>query len=102
MVSVSVVAATYSANSWTAIIGNKDAKVTIPKPDREEDFLPTDEEIPIPKASTKGTVTGPVVTAPQSQAKPKIVFRYSLVLMYKLRPSAGIKVKKISFFKPQP
>jgi hypothetical protein len=50
-------------------MGNNEAKVTVPKPDSEEEFLPAEEEIPIPNASTSGTVTGPVVTTPQSQAK---------------------------------
>ena len=56
----------------TARIGNSDAKVTTPKPDREDSPLPAAFAIPIPSDKTKGTVTGPVVTAPQSHARPKI------------------------------
>ena len=57
----------------TANIGNKDANVTTPNPEREELPLPAAFAIPIPSDNTKGTVTGPVVTAPQSQAKPRML-----------------------------
>mgnify|MGYP006879332240 CR=1 FL=1 len=49
----------------TAKIGKSEAIVTTPKPDKEDSPLPAALAIPIPKESTKGTVTGPVVTAPQ-------------------------------------
>ena len=49
--------------------------VTTPNPDNDESPLPAAFAIPIPRDSTRGTVTGPVVTAPQSQARPRIVLR---------------------------
>ena len=63
------------ANKRTARIGKRDAIVTTPKPDSDELPFPAALAIPIPNDKTKGTVTGPVVTAPQSHAKPKILFR---------------------------
>ena len=56
-------------------MGKRDARVTIPNPESDESPLPPDAAIPIPRASTRGTVTGPVVTAPQSQASPRILAR---------------------------
>ena len=64
------------ANIKTAKIGNKDAIVTTPNPDRDESPLPAALAIPIPSDNTRGTVTGPVVTAPQSHAKPRILFKF--------------------------
>ena len=52
------------------IIGKRDARVTIPNPAELESPVLTTRQTPIPNASTKGTVTGPVVTAPQSHANP--------------------------------
>ena len=52
------------------MIGNSEASVTIPNPDKDELPLPAAAAIPIPRERTRGTVTGPVVTAPQSQASP--------------------------------
>ena len=59
----------------TAIIGKIDAKVTTPNPDNDESPFPAEAAIPIPRDKTKGTVTGPVVTAPQSHARPRIVLK---------------------------
>ena len=55
---------TNSVRSRTARMGNNEASVTIPKPESVEFPLPAELAIPIPRASTRGTVTGPVVTAP--------------------------------------
>ena len=74
-----VVCETQIAKIKTAIIGNKEAIVTTPKPESEESPLPAEAAIPIPKDNTRGTVTGPVVTAPQSQAKPRIVLKSGFV-----------------------
>ena len=60
-------------------MGNREAIVTTPKPESEESPFPAEAAIPIPKDKTSGTVTGPVVTAPQSHAKPRIVLRSGLV-----------------------
>ena len=68
---------TYIARHKTAKIGNKDAMVTTPKPDNEELSFLEALAIPIPKDKTSGTVTGPVVTAPQSHARPNIDLRSS-------------------------
>jgi len=57
----------------TATIGKMEAKVTMPKPDNWPLLLPPELATPMPSANTRGTVTGPVVTAPQSQAKPTMV-----------------------------
>ena len=57
----------------TANIGNKEAKVTTPKPESDEFPFPAAFAIPIPSDNTNGTVTGPVVTAPQSHAKPSML-----------------------------
>ena len=64
---------TKMAKTRTAKIGNKDAIVTTPKPDSEEVPLPAALAIPIPRDNTSGTVTGPVVTAPQSHARPSML-----------------------------
>ena len=61
------------------MIGKSDAMVTTPNPERDESPFPADAAIPIPKERTNGTVTGPVVTAPQSHAKPNIVLRSGLL-----------------------
>ena len=63
------------ASIRTARIGNNDAIVTTPNPERDESPLPAAFAMPIPNESTSGTVTGPVVTAPQSQASPRILFK---------------------------
>ena len=57
----------------TARMGKSEAIVTTPNPERELLPFPAALAIPIPRESTSGTVTGPVVTAPQSQARPKIL-----------------------------
>ena len=49
-----------------------------PKAD-ESPFTCRDAAIPIPKDNTRGTVTGPVVTAPQSQAKPSMVLKSGFI-----------------------
>ena len=59
----------------TAKIGKREAIVTTPKPDKEDPPFPAALAIPMPSDSTKGTVTGPVVTAPQSHASPKTLLR---------------------------
>lgn len=56
------------------MMGKSEARVTIPNPWSFDSPLPTAEATPMPSASTSGTVTGPVVTAPQSQATPMICF----------------------------
>ena len=57
----------------TPMIGKSDARVTIPNPPIPEScFLASTRAIPIPRARTRGTVTGPVVMAPESQARPMI------------------------------
>jgi len=62
----------------TEIIGNKEARVTTPNPDDPEPDEPTTRQMPMPRARTRGTVTGPVVTAPQSHASPVIFLMFSL------------------------
>ena len=88
-----VVSETYMAKMRTAIIGNKDAIVTTPNPDSEESPLPAEAAIPIPNDRTSGTVTGPVVTAPQSQAKPKIVLKSGFIQAYIVKPIVGASAK---------
>ena len=61
------------AKTRTASIGKSEAIVTTPKPDRDEPPFPAALAIPIPRDRTRGTVTGPVVTAPQSQASPSVL-----------------------------
>ena len=61
----------------TAKMGSSDASVTMPNPasatpELFESLLPTMRQTPMPSASTRGKKTGPVVTAPQSQAKPML------------------------------
>ena len=90
------------ASVKTAIIGNNDAIVTTPKPDRDESPLPADAAMPIPSDSTNGTVTGPVVTAPQSQARPRIVLRSGLLQTYIVRIIVGVSARYISGFNDQP
>ena len=51
-------------------MGNREASVTTPKPVLLDPPVETIRQTPIPRAKTSGTVTGPVVTAPQSHAKP--------------------------------
>ena len=53
--------------------GKSEAIVTTPSPDSDPPPFPAELAIPIPRARTNGTVTGPVVTAPQSQASPKML-----------------------------
>ncbi len=62
----------------TAIIGKIEARVTTPKPPPSDSPLETIRQTPIPKAKTRGTVTGPVVTAQKAQARPIIGTRNSL------------------------
>ena len=71
-----IVSETNIAKTRTAKIGKREAIVTTPKPERDELPFPAALAIPIPKERTKGTVTGPVVTAPQSHAKPRMLFRF--------------------------
>ena len=54
----------------TQITGNSEASVTMPKPESGLSARPAEAATPMPTASTSGTVTGPVVIAPQSQASP--------------------------------
>ena len=84
------------------MIGNNDAIVTTSKPDNEESPLPADAAIPIPKDNTRGTVTGPVVTAPQSQAKPRIVLKSGLFQAYIVSPIVGNKARYIRGLRDQP
>mmetsp|Transcript_8808 Transcript_8808/g.13988 ORF Transcript_8808/g.13988 Transcript_8808/m.13988 type:complete len:346 (+) Transcript_8808:155-1192(+) len=58
-------------SSITRFTGMREASVTTPKPVRGELLAPA-PATPIPNAMTNGTVTGPVVTAPRSQARPRI------------------------------
>ena len=51
-------------------MGKREANVTTPNTVLLEPPVETILHTPIPKANTKGTVTGPVVTAPQSHASP--------------------------------
>jgi hypothetical protein len=51
--------------------------VTIPKPEPPPSPPETTLDTPIPRARTSGTVTGPVVTAPQSYARPMTGFKIS-------------------------
>ncbi len=62
----------YSPRDITASGGNNEARVTMPKPSRVLFSRPAAAETPMPRARTTGTVTGPVVMAPQSQARPMI------------------------------
>ena len=80
---------TNMASIRTARIGNKDAIVTTPKPDREESPLPAAFAIPMPKDNTSGTVTGPVVTAPQSHASPSMLFKLGSNQAYIVRITTG-------------
>ena len=66
-----------TASSKTPRIGNNEAKVTTPNPDNELLPFPAELAIPMPRDKTSGTVTGPVVTAPQSQANPKTLRKLS-------------------------
>ena len=59
----------------TATIGQILASDRMPNPSTADTALPT----PSPIARTRGTVTGPVVTAPQSQANPRIVLKSGLL-----------------------
>ena len=61
------------ARMSTARIGKSEAIVTTPNPDSDPPPYPAELAIPIPRARTNGTVTGPVVTAPQSQASPRML-----------------------------
>ena len=74
-------------------MGNNDAIVTTPKPESDESPFPAEAAIPIPKDSTNGTVTGPVVTAPQSQANPKIVLKSGLDQTYNVKIIVGVRAK---------
>src|SRR3990172_262588 len=60
-----------SPSSMIATAGNSDASVTMPKPDNGLSSLPVAAATPTPIATTIGTVTGPVVIAPQSHANPR-------------------------------
>lgn len=51
-----------------ASIGPRDPMAMIPKPDSNLSLLPITDAIPTPRAIRKGTVMGPVVTAPKSKA----------------------------------
>ena len=57
--------------------------------------------MPIPSASTRGTVTGPVVTAPQSQARPRILASSGSPMQYIVRPIVGMRAIYIIGFKLQ-
>ena len=54
----------------TKMTGNSEASVTMPKPESGLSPRPAEAATPMPRASTSGTVTGPVVMPPQSQARP--------------------------------
>ena len=54
----------------TLITGNREARVTMPKPASGWSPRPAEAATPMPRARTSGTVTGPVVMPPQSQARP--------------------------------
>ena len=64
--------------------------------------MPADAAIPIPRDNTNGTVTGPVVTAPQSHANPKMVLRSGLVQAYRVNRMVGVNAKYIKGFSDQP
>ena len=53
----------------TMMTGQREARVTMPKPLMPVSDLPRMAETPSPRVRTSGTVTGPVVTAPVSQAR---------------------------------
>jgi hypothetical protein len=84
--------ATYSSSSNTPMTGNSDARVTIPNPERPEPPLPAAAAMPMPSDSTSGTVTGPVVTAPVSHARPSALTSSGSLAAYRLKPSTGISV----------
>ena len=67
-----------SPSSITVRIGYSEASVTTPSPAMPDDALPATRQMPIPRASTSGTVTGPVVIPPQSQAMPVIARMFGL------------------------
>jgi hypothetical protein len=73
------------------MMGNRDARVTMPNPESDEFCLPADAAIPMPSESTRGTVTGPVVTAPVSHARPRISLSSGMRLMYAVSPIVGTK-----------
>ena len=52
--------------------------------------------------NTRGTVTGPVVTAPQSQAKPNIVLKSGLFQAYIVSPIVGNKARYIKGLSDHP
>ena len=93
---------TNKAKIRTAIIGNKEAIVTTPKPDKDESPFPAALAMPMPKDNTNGTVTGPVVTAPQSQAKPKIDLKFGSNHAKIVKTITGAIVKYIRGFNDQP
>ena len=75
----------------TANMGNKEAKVTTPKPESDEFPFPAAFAIPIPSDNTNGTVTGPVVTAPQSHAKPIMVTKSGSKKQYPVNITTGMR-----------
>ena len=75
--------------------------MTIPNPESDDSPLPPEAAMPIPSASTRGTVTGPVVTAPQSQARPRILARSGFHMQYIVRPIVGMRAMYIIGFKLQ-
>ena len=50
--------------------GSADASVTTPRPPAGSSPRPARRETPTPSAISNGTVTGPVVTPPESHARP--------------------------------
>ena len=84
---------TTTVSSITPITGNNDAIVTIPNPDRDDYPLPAAAAMPMPSANTSGTVTGPVVTAPVSQARPRTFESSGSNIRYPTNRRMGTKVR---------
>ena len=60
----------------TVKTGIKEASVTIPNPANPEFVFDTILDTPMPRATTSGTVTGPVVIPPESHASPNIYNKF--------------------------
>ncbi|MNE08223.1 hypothetical protein D3C80_1008690 [compost metagenome] len=83
------IAATYRPSAITPMTGNSEASVTMPNPDSPEPPLPAAAAMPMPNAKTSGTVTGPVVTAPASQARPITFASSGSLLIYTVSSRTG-------------
>ena len=74
----------------------------MPKPESGLSSALVAADTPIPIASTSGTVTGPVVIAPQSHASPIIGSRRLSMEKNRVMLSPGTRVAIMSDFRLQP